>query len=43
MREPVSGNFFIDDAVLAEHGVTDLDRYAVVPGTQDLIPDLFLD
>jgi citronellol/citronellal dehydrogenase len=39
----VTGNFFIDDALLAEHGITDLDRYAVVPGTQDLIPDLFLD
>jgi citronellol/citronellal dehydrogenase len=38
-----SGNFFIDDAVLAEHGVRDLDRYAVTPGTQDLIPDFFLD
>jgi citronellol/citronellal dehydrogenase len=39
----VSGNFFIDEAVLAEHGVTDLDRYAVEPGTQNLIPDLFVD
>jgi citronellol/citronellal dehydrogenase len=38
-----TGNFFIDDAVLAEHGVTDFARYAVVPGTQDLIPDFFLD
>ena len=27
-----SGNFYIDDALLAEHGVTDFDRYAVVPG-----------
>jgi citronellol/citronellal dehydrogenase len=39
----VSGNFFIDDLLLAEHGLTDLERYAVVPGTQDLMPDLFLD
>jgi citronellol/citronellal dehydrogenase len=39
----VSGNFFIDDELLALHGVTDLDRYAVVPGTQDLIPDFFVD
>jgi citronellol/citronellal dehydrogenase len=39
----VTGNFFIDDALLSEHGITDLDRYAVVPGTQDLIPDLFID
>jgi citronellol/citronellal dehydrogenase len=38
-----TGNFFIDDTLLAEHGVTDLDRYAVVAGTQDLIPDFFVD
>jgi citronellol/citronellal dehydrogenase len=38
-----SGNFYIDDELLAEHGITDLDRYAVVPGTRDFIPDLFLD
>ena len=29
-----TGNFFIDDALLAQHGVTDFDRYAVVPGTR---------
>ena len=39
----VTGNFFIDDELLASHGITDLDRYAVVPGTRDLIGDLFLD
>ena len=38
-----TGRFFIDDALLAEHGVTDFDRYAVVPGTKDLIPDFFVD
>jgi citronellol/citronellal dehydrogenase len=38
-----TGNFFIDDEVLAAHGVTDLDVYAVVPSTWDLIPDVFLD
>jgi citronellol/citronellal dehydrogenase len=38
-----SGHFFIDDEVLAENGVTDLDRYAVVPGTTDFIPDFFVD
>jgi citronellol/citronellal dehydrogenase len=38
-----TGNFFIDDTLLAQHGVTDLDRYAVIPGTQDLIPDFFID
>jgi citronellol/citronellal dehydrogenase len=38
-----SGNFFVDDVLLAQHGITDLDRYAVVPGTKDLLPDFFLD
>jgi citronellol/citronellal dehydrogenase len=38
-----TGRFFIDDELLAEHGVTDFDRYAVVPGTRDLIPDFFVD
>ena len=38
-----NGNFFIDDEVLAAEGVTDLDRYAVVPGTRNLIADFFLD
>ena len=37
-----TGHFFIDDEVLAEAGVTDLERYAVKPGTP-LLPDLFLD
>ena len=37
-----TGRFFIDEDVLAEAGVTDLDRYAVRPGTP-LLPDLFLD
>jgi citronellol/citronellal dehydrogenase len=39
----VTGNFFIDDTLLGEHGVKDFDRYAVVPGTKDLIPDFFVD
>ncbi|MGB8694570.1 MAG: NAD(P)-dependent oxidoreductase [Steroidobacteraceae bacterium] len=38
-----TGNFFIDDELLAANGVTDLDRYAVVPGTRDLLADFFLD
>jgi citronellol/citronellal dehydrogenase len=38
-----SGNFFIDDTLLRKHGETDFERYAVVPGTQDLIPDFFVD
>lgn len=37
----VTGNFFIDDEVLAEEGITDLDRYAVAPGTP-LFPDFFV-
>lgn len=39
----VTGNFFIDDTLLGEHGVKDFDSYAVVPGTKDLIPDFFVD
>jgi citronellol/citronellal dehydrogenase len=35
-----TGNFFIDDEVLRQSGVTDFDRYAVEPG-QELIPDFF--
>jgi citronellol/citronellal dehydrogenase len=38
-----TGNFFIDDTLLAQHGVTDLDRYSVTPGTKDFIPDFFVD
>jgi len=38
-----TGNFFIDDVLLAEAGLTDLDRYAVAPGTRDFIPDFFVD
>lgn len=37
-----TGQFLIDDEVLAAAGVTDLDRYAVVPGSP-LRTDLFLD
>ncbi len=38
-----TGNFFIDDTLLAEHGVTDLDKYAVTPGNKNFIPDFFVD
>lgn len=38
-----TGNFYIDDAVLQAHGVTDLDRYAVTPGNTRFLPDLFVD
>ena len=37
-----TGNFFLDEDVLAEAGITDLDRFAVTPG-MPLLPDLFLD
>jgi citronellol/citronellal dehydrogenase len=36
-----TGNFYIDEDVLAEAGVTDLDKYAVQPSTP-LMTDLFL-
>ena len=36
-----SGQFFVDDEVLAEEGITDLDQYAVEPGAE-LVPDFFL-
>ena len=38
-----TGNFFIDDELLARHGVTDLEHYSVTPGTRDFIPDFFVD
>jgi len=38
-----TGNFFIDDELLAAHGVTDLGRYSVKPGTKNFIPDFFVD
>ena len=37
-----TGNFYIDEDVLAQDGVTDLTRYAVKPGAP-LLPDIFLD
>lgn len=36
-----TGNFFVDDEVLASVGVTDLSKYAIDP-TAKLIPDFFL-
>ncbi|MFT3664855.1 SDR family oxidoreductase [Piscinibacter sp.] len=38
-----TGNFFIDDMLLAQHGVTDFERYSVAPGNRDFIPDFFVD
>jgi len=37
-----TGNFFIDEEVLAAEGVTDFSAYAYEPGA-GLLPDLFLD
>lgn len=36
-----TGNFFIDEQVLQEEGVTDFEQYAITPGSP-LMPDLFL-
>lgn len=36
-----SGNFFDDEEVLSEEGVTDLEQYAVTAG-ESLVPDFFL-
>jgi citronellol/citronellal dehydrogenase len=36
-----TGNFYIDDSVLAEEGVTDLDAYAIDPNAE-LVPDFFI-
>jgi citronellol/citronellal dehydrogenase len=41
--EDCTGNFFVDDEVLASVGITDLDKYSVVPGTTDFLLDFFLD
>jgi citronellol/citronellal dehydrogenase len=38
-----TGNFFIDDELLARHGVTDLEQYSVTPGTTEFVPDFFVD
>jgi citronellol/citronellal dehydrogenase len=38
-----SGNFYIDDELLAAHGIAELDRYSVKPGTKNFIPDFFID
>ena len=45
VRDPrtCTGNFFLDDEVLAEEGVTDLSGYRAVPGGGPLRADLFLD
>jgi citronellol/citronellal dehydrogenase len=37
-----TGNFFLDEDVLRGNGVSDFDKYAVAPGSRDLLPDLFV-
>jgi citronellol/citronellal dehydrogenase len=39
--EECTGNLFIDEQVLAKEGITDLEKYSVVPGAQ-LYTDLFV-
>lgn len=40
----VTGNFFIDDNILRDNGVTNLDQYACKPEFKDqLMPDFFID
>ncbi|MHC4829161.1 MAG: SDR family oxidoreductase [Planctomycetota bacterium] len=38
----VTGNFFIDDDVMARAGVTDLEKYSVTPGTKNFFMDFFV-
>jgi citronellol/citronellal dehydrogenase len=38
-----TGHFYIDEQVLAAEGVSDLGKYAVVPGNNKFLVDLFLD
>ncbi|MGK7295781.1 MAG: SDR family oxidoreductase [Candidatus Wenzhouxiangella sp. M2_3B_020] len=40
--DETTGNFFIDDEVLSEAGVSDFEQYAVSPGNE-LATDLFVD
>tara|TARA_Y100000741_G_scaffold72224_1_gene52614 strand:- start:186 stop:536 length:351 start_codon:yes stop_codon:yes gene_type:complete len=40
-KDKFTGNFVIDDSILAEHGETDFRKYADYP-FQELIPDFFV-
>jgi citronellol/citronellal dehydrogenase len=42
-RDPkaTTGNFFVDEDILREEGVTDFEKYAIKPGVE-LAPDFFL-
>jgi citronellol/citronellal dehydrogenase len=43
VSKETTGNFFVDDEVLASVGISDLEGYSVVPGTKDFLLDFFLD
>jgi len=36
-----TGNFYVDEQLLREHGVTDFEKYAVTPGAE-LLSDFFV-
>jgi citronellol/citronellal dehydrogenase len=38
-----TGNFYIDDEVLAEEGISDLSGYGYTDDQSELLPDIFLD
>ena len=40
-KDKFSGNFVLDDSLLAEHGETDFSKYADYPFAE-LIPDFFV-
>ena len=42
MSRIATGNFYVDESVLREEGVSDFERYAVTPGAK-LYTDLFLE
>ena len=37
-----TGNFFVDDTLLASEGKTDLSEYSSTPGTTSFLPDFFV-
>jgi len=37
-----TGQFLLDEEVLAQAGITNLDAYAYIPGNQQFYPDLFI-
>lgn len=38
-----AGNCFVDAVLLREHGVTDLDKRRVTPGTAGFVANFFVD